>query len=80
MSEHLCPNCHKIAFVWALDEEKSINTLWYCSLCKYEAEENESLEGLCSFCKTEGCMLMKDDKTYFKFCTKCNKRESTNPW
>ncbi len=80
MSEQYCPNCHEKAFVWALDEEASPNTLWYCSAYKYHAEENEALENVCSHCGNKTNLYMKAGKEFFRFCTSCQCKTEASPW
>lgn len=80
MAEQYCPSCKEKAFVWALDEEVSPNTQWYCSSCKYRAEENESLESTCSKCNTENLMYLKSGNEHFRFCTYCQFRSKAEVW
>ncbi len=71
MAEHACPECNEKGFVWALDEEKSDLTQWYCSCCEYHSEENESLEKHCPKCKEKEFMAMLDSNSKFWYCTSC---------
>jgi len=80
MTEQYCPNCKEKAFVCALDEEVSLNTQWYCSSCKYHAEENESLESACGKCNTENLMYLKAGSEFFRFCTNCQNKTKAEPW
>ena len=80
MSEQYCPNCKEKAFVWSLDVEVTPNAQWYCSLCKYHAEENESLESTCSECKTKNLMYLKAGSDFFRFCTNCQFKTKASPW
>lgn len=80
MSEQYCPSCKEKAFVWSLDEESSINTKWHCLSCKYQAEENESLESACSKCGTENLIYLKSGSEYLGFCTKCQHKSKADAW
>ena len=80
MSEQYCPNCKEKAFVWYINEEESPNTQWYCSLCKYHAEENEALESECKACKTRNNLYMKSGAHFFQFCLNCQAKVVIEQW
>jgi len=80
VSEKYCPNCKEKSFVWAIDEEESQNTLWYCSLCKYHVEENEALVSECKVCETKTNLYMKSDSEYFQFCLNCQTKLEIEQW
>jgi hypothetical protein len=80
MSEQYCPNCKEKAFVWAIDEDVSPNTQWYCSACKYRAEEDESAEGICDECGTKNKMLLKSKNECFRFCSNCQSKDAAEQW
>ncbi len=80
MAEQYCPNCKEKGFVWGLDEDVSSYTQWFCSICKYHAEENEPLESVCSECNTKNFIYLKSDGEFFKYCTNCRYKTKAEPW
>lgn len=62
---------------WSIDEEVSPLMQWYCSLCRYSAQEDESRESNCPACGDENSYLLLSDKTgTFWFCVKCQSRSA----
>jgi hypothetical protein len=60
---------------WSIDEEVSPLTQWYCSLCHYSAQEDESRESICPACGSEKAyLLLSDPSGTFWFCLKCHSR------
>ncbi|ESP90937.1 hypothetical protein N483_20335 [Pseudoalteromonas luteoviolacea NCIMB 1944] len=80
MSEHYCPNCEEKSFTWSIDEEVSLNTVWNCSLCGFQAEENESLESVCESCGTKNNIHLKSSAHNFCYCTHCKKQTKSGEW
>lgn len=75
MSVHLCPNCGRRGMTWSIDEEVSPLTQWYCSVCRYSAQEDESRESTCPACASEkSYLLLSDAIGTFQFCVKCQLR------
>jgi hypothetical protein len=80
MSEQYCPSCNEKSFTWSIHEDKTPNTIWNCSLCKYQAEENESLEDQCETCGTKSKLSLKDKSKYFCYCTSCQNITKSVGW
>jgi hypothetical protein len=60
---------------WSIDEEVSPLTQWYCSLCSYYAQEDESHESTCPACGSENSYLLLSDSTgTLWFCLNCQSR------
>ncbi len=74
MSEQICPNCNQMAFTWSIDEDISGFTLWYCSLCSFKAQEDESKECQCDSCGDKSLMYLKAGESNFWFCTTCQNK------
>jgi hypothetical protein len=64
MSAMLCPSCKGNGFHWSVNDDN--RTYWYCSLCGFFAEEDESKETVCSICgKKSSVWLMHDSLAYY---------------
>lgn len=72
MSAQYCPKCKEEAFVWSIDETVSRFTLWNCSLCGYDAKEDESKESICSNCKNPTLIYLFDKEETYTWCSSCN--------
>ncbi|WP_298518571.1 hypothetical protein [uncultured Kordia sp.] len=72
MATQICPNCNKDSFTWMLDNEKSELTIWNCSICFYEAFENENDEQICTNCEKETKTKLKDAIHEYWWCSNCN--------
>jgi uncharacterized protein YbaR (Trm112 family) len=71
MSEHLCPKCKGKGFIWYSDNDD--RTFWYCNLCEFGIEEDESKETFCRKCSlsfpTVNYLFDKNESYYFcSFC------------
>jgi hypothetical protein len=78
MAEQVCPHCKASAFVWALDEDLSPLTKWYCAACKYTVEEDERRERACEHCGSErASLLLRDDTGVHRWCCACGTFEAT---
>ncbi len=80
MTEHVCPSCNQKGFTWHIDEEVSVNTLWCCSACEFQAEEKEELESMCSQCNTKNNIYLESKGNYFRYCTECETKTEVEPW
>jgi len=68
--------CGKNAMTWAVDEELSKFTYWFCTECdETVAWEDESKERDCRNCgQGKGQMLMWDREAIFWYCPSCRER------
>ena len=73
MATQICPNCKADTFTWSIDEEESTLTKWGCYECGYIAWEDETLERVCSNCRSKSEMHLKDDTKELWWCCRCNK-------
>ena len=65
----LCPECRKKGFTWYMDEQEQTN--WFCSVCDYNARENESKEKLCPVCGKNGAIRLTDERQHYYWCVLC---------
>lgn len=72
MATQICPKCKEDSFSWFVNDELSIHTVWLCNICKYQAEENESLETFCSNCNKKTKSKLKDSFEDYWWCSNCN--------
>jgi len=79
MTEHVCPSCNEKGFTWSLDEEASANIIWYCTVCKFRAEEKEDLESMCLQCNIKNNMYLESGGSYFRYCTECKTKTEADP-
>lgn len=72
MATQICPNCKADSFTWAIDEDVSELTIWFCSNCSYQVFENEYEESECSKCKSKTTSKLKDNLKEYWWCSNCN--------
>jgi hypothetical protein len=83
MSVVLCPGCKEKGFHWSIDDDNRTN--WYCALCGFSAQEDESGEKPCAACGTGTAILLTDDTQTYYWCIHCGAQlaarsnSSTNP-
>lgn len=74
MSLQICLNCKELGLTWKVDDEDRM--WWFCSLCEFEIEEDESKEcfcGKCDFPLPSVSWLMKDGVSFY-WCFSCNQK------
>jgi ssDNA-binding Zn-finger/Zn-ribbon topoisomerase 1 len=77
MSTQICPKCGSRGFTWHIDEAVSPLTQWFCSVCRYTAEEDESRLSTCPSCNVEKArLLLSDQEGVYCFCQQCQARSS----
>lgn len=78
MTTQICPKCGKNGLTWYIDHDVSSHTLWRCSLCAYQAEEDEDRMTDCPRCDTEkSFLLLKDADGFHQWCNRCGMFVST---
>lgn len=76
MALQYCVKCGELEMTWAIDEEVSEFTFWFCTHCnEVVAWEDERRERGCTDCKSEkGQSFMWTEEEAFWLCFGCNKK------
>ena len=74
MSLHRCFKCDQIASTWSVNDDNE--TWWYCSLCGFAVQEDESKEAECDVCTNyfNGMLYLLGSEGNFYWCPTCGKR------
>jgi hypothetical protein len=74
MAFQICPKCKQEGFLWTSWGEPYVITTWHCSICGYDATEDERLERTCNVCNTKNQSRLVDVESEFWWCFHCNSR------
>ena len=69
MSVVLCPSCKGKGFHWSVDDDN--RTHWYCALCGFIADEDESKEAVCAVCGKKSAVWLMHDARAYHWCGLC---------
>jgi hypothetical protein len=73
MSAQTCPKCGNRGFTWYIDAADSPLTQWFCSVCGYSGEEDESRLSTCPACDMANMLFLSDQDGPYWFCLHCRR-------